>query len=195
MDKKTLNAYSALADAYSDDWLAQPEPTDMYELLEKYFQPGGKTADIGCGNGRDANWLAKKGFKVFGFDSSKELLAIASQLFPNIRFQQSSLPDLEEITDQYENVICETVIMHLPQDQVTRVLDSLRRILSPNGILYLSWRVTEGEDGRHSDGRLYSAFSPETILDHFKKSEILHMEDKISASSGKRVFRLIYRNS
>lgn len=52
MDPKTLEAYSKAANAYSKDWLTQPAPTDMYELLNRYFITGGSTADIGCGNGR-----------------------------------------------------------------------------------------------------------------------------------------------
>lgn len=55
LDLQTNQAYSANASNYSQDWLNQPEPSDMYELLLKYFIPGGSTADIGCGNGRDAN--------------------------------------------------------------------------------------------------------------------------------------------
>ena len=62
----------------------QPEPSDMYQILNKYFISKGQTADIGCGNGRDANWLANQGFKVFGFDSSKELIKIASDQYPDI---------------------------------------------------------------------------------------------------------------
>jgi hypothetical protein len=87
--------------------------------------------------------------------------------------------------------MCETVIMHLPKEQIHEALKNLKRIVKNDGVLYLSWRVTVGEDIRHEDGRLYSAFEPEFILDHFSKSSILHFEDVTSASSGKRVCRLI----
>jgi 2-polyprenyl-3-methyl-5-hydroxy-6-metoxy-1,4-benzoquinol methylase len=193
MDRMTLNAYSELAKNYSEDWLAQPQPSDMYQLLKTFFLPGGKTADIGCGNGRDANWLVKNGFKVRGFDSSSELLAIASELYPNIEFSQAYLPELKELSEPFQNILCETVVMHLQKTQVTTAILNLKRILQKNGVLYLSWRVTEGEDTRHSDGRLYSAFSRDVILDHFDRDGILHFEDKVSVSSGKRVCRLIYR--
>ncbi len=193
MDQKTLNAYSEMAKSYSEDWLAQPQPSDMYQLLKTFFVPGGKTVDVGCGNGRDANWLAENGFKVCGFDSSSELLAIAAKLYPNIKFTQGFLPELKELNELYQNILCETVIMHLSKAQVTTAIQNLKRILQKDGVLYLSWRVTEGEDTRHSDGRLYSAFEPDIILKQFDRDSILHFEDKLSASSGKRVCRLIYR--
>ena len=83
--------------------------------------------------------------------------------------------------------------MHLSQQQILPAIKNLERILKNDGILYLSWRVTEQEDARHVDGRLYSAFNPNLILQEFDKNDILHFEDKISASSGKRVCRLIWK--
>lgn len=195
MDQKTLKAYADRANTYSQDWLNQPEPSDMYKLLQKYFIPGGSTVDIGCGNGRDAGWLQQQGFKVQGYDSSTELLAIAKDLFPQIPFAQAFLPALTEVQGQFDNVLCETVIMHLPLGQIPEALQSLKRLLKGSGVLYLSWRVTEGADARNNDGRLYTAFEPAFILDQFPKNFILHFEDKISSSSGKRTCRMIYRNT
>jgi SAM-dependent methyltransferase len=190
-DSLTTKAYENLAAAYSHDWNTQPEPVDMYDLFRRFLIKGGTTAEIGCGNGRDAHWLTNNGFIVEAFDSSKELIRIAKSLYPKTHFETANLPELREICSEYGNVICETVIMHLPTSQIHKALQSLRRILKPGGIMYLSWRVTEGEDARHSDGRLYSAFEPDFVLTQFHESEVLHFEDKVSASSGKRVCRLV----
>lgn len=193
IDRQTTKAYEELATAYSEDWNSQPEPVDMYDLFKKYFIKSGSTVEIGCGNGRDANWLSNNGYKVDAFDSSNELIRIAKTLYPNIQFGIANLPDLQEIHGEYDNLVCETVIMHLSTTNIQRSIQSLGRLLKTDGIMYLSWRVTEGEDMRHSDGRLYSAFSPDFILTQFKTSEILHFEDKVSSSSGKRVCRLIIK--
>lgn len=53
IDVKTQMAYAENAIAYSQDWISQPEPTDIYQLVKKFFIPEGTTAGIGCGNGRD----------------------------------------------------------------------------------------------------------------------------------------------
>lgn len=194
-DEKTHIAYNENASAYSQDWLSQPEPTDIYQLVKKYFIPNGTTADIGCGNGRDSNWMNQNGFQVSGFDSSAELLKLAEDLFPQVQFSLAILPGLNEIQNQYDNVFCETVIMHLHKNQIKSAIQNLKRILKLNGIMYLSWRVTEGEDTRHKDGRLYSAFDPEFIMNQFGSDSVLFFEDKISVSSGKRVSRLVWRNT
>ncbi len=69
-----------------------------------------------------------------------------------------------------------------------------KRILKRTGVLFLSWRVIEGSDLRHTDGRLYSAYDSNFILDQFSKKSILHFEDTVSESSGKRICRLIYKH-
>lgn len=191
MDENTLKAYATKASEYSQDWLAQSPPTDMYNIIKKYFRAGAETGDIGCGNGRDAHWLSQNGFKVVGYDSSLDLLNLGSKLYPHIQFKQTFLPSLKEIQGQFDNLLCETVIMHLPQSQILEGIQNLKRILRKDGVLYLSWRVTEGTDARHNDGRLYSAFDPNLIVSQFSKNSFLHFEDKISESSGKRVCRLV----
>jgi hypothetical protein len=44
----------------------------------------------------------------------------------------------------FDNVLCETVVMHLPPDEVTEGCARLLDVLRPAGMLYLSWRVVEG---------------------------------------------------
>jgi SAM-dependent methyltransferase len=192
-DLETMKAYADNAGTYSQEWLLQPEPHDMYQLLQRYFVESGETADIGCGNGRDANWLSGRGFKVTGFDASLEMIQTASKQFPNLVFKQASLPTLSDIKTTFDNILCETVIMHLPKNLIPEAIRNLLRILSHGGVLYLSWRVTEIDDIRHIDGRLYSAFDSGFVVDQFPSFGVIHFEDKISASSGKRVARLIYQ--
>lgn len=193
-ETKTIETYDREALKISADWFSQSPPVETYNLIKKYFYQEGLTADIGCGNGREANWLAENGYKVEGFDGSQGLLALSKSLFPKIQFSTAYLPELSEVTKQYDNVLCQTVIMHLEKTQIIESLKSLQRILKPAGVLCLSWRVTEGEDVRLPDGRLYTAFDSDFILAHFQRGKILHFEDKISSSSGKRVCQLIWRN-
>ena len=70
MDDLTVSNYTQGAEHFAQEWLAQPAPTDMYALLGEYFVPGGATADIGCGAGRDTAWLNENGFPAVGYDPS-----------------------------------------------------------------------------------------------------------------------------
>ena len=191
MDSKTIEIYSQKASQFSQEWLEQPAPSDIYELIKKYFISGGQTIDVGCGNGRDTHWLNQNNFPAIGVDAVESLLAEASRLFPSVEFKKANLPQLSEINEKFSNVFCETVIMHLPLAEIGEAIQRIKSLAIKSGVVYLSWRVTEKDDIRDQNGRLYSAFEPNLVINFFDKNEILHFEDKISKSSGKRVCRLI----
>lgn len=193
MDDATLQAYDAGAQAYADDWHAQPPPADMYALVKQFFQPG-LTADVGCGSGRDAGWLAANGYPAVGYDPSEPLLAQARARYPQIEFAMAALPTLAGIADaRFDNVLCETVIMHLPPALIAPAVRRLMAILKPGGVLYLSWRVTEGADQRDRSGRLYAAFGPELVMPALAPAAILLDKEVVSASSGKTIHRILAR--
>ena len=193
MDRATLNAYDRDAAAYAEDWETQPAASDMHALVLQYFTPG-PTADVGCGSGRDAAWLNTHGFAATGFDASQGLLAEARRRHPGVRFRRAALPALEGVASaRFDNVLCETVIMHLPAGDIAASVRRLVEILKPGGTLYLSWRVTEGDDRRDEAGRLYGAFDPALVLDALAGADILLDAQSVSASSAKVVRRLVAR--
>jgi len=55
---------------------------DPHELLKRFWQniPKGRVIDIAMGNGRDALFLADRGFDVYGIDKSTEAIKIASNM-------------------------------------------------------------------------------------------------------------------
>jgi SAM-dependent methyltransferase len=194
MDDATLRAYDRDANDFADDWETQPPPTDLHATVRNFFIPGGRTADIGCGSGRDAAWLDAHGYPATGFDASDGLLREARRRHPQIRFAAATLPDLVGVERaSFANVLCETVVMHLDPEVVTPAVDSLLGLLIPGGILYLSWRVTEGQDRRDEHGRLYAAFDPERVLRALAASEMLLDEQVGSVSSGKLIRRIVAR--
>lgn len=193
MDQATLNAYDAAAANFAQDWETQPEPTDLYALLKR-FLIAGSCADIGCGSGREVAWLNANGFQACGYDASQGLLAQARLHHPQGDFRYAALPALDDIADaSFDNVVCETVIMHLPPAQIVAAASRLLAIVKPGGILYLSWRVTEQDDVRDKSERLYAAFDADLVRGALKDAALLLDEAVVSLSSGKKIHRLIAR--
>ena len=193
MDLQTLAAYDAAASAFAAEWHEQPAPTDLHDLVQRFFKPG-RTADIGSGSGREVAWLAANGFDAVGYEPSRGLREEAQRRYPALRFGDATLPELAGIADaSFDNVLCETVLMHLNPAEVGPAVARLRSILKPAGTLYLSWRVTEGADQRDPQGRLYAAFEPERVRRMLTKAIILLDEARISASSGKKIHRIVVR--
>ena len=193
MDPKTLQAYDQRAPDYAREWNHQAPPSDMYALLLRHFRPG-PTVDVGCGSGRDLAWLSAQGFDALGVEASSGLLTQARTLHPDLRFALMHLPELEGLkAGSLQNVLCETVIMHLPEEQVGAATRRLRELLRPGGTLYLSWRVTPDASIRDAAGRLYSAFDRRLVREALGSVEVLLDDESTSLSSGKRVHRLIVR--
>lgn len=195
MDLRTLQAYDSAPETFATEWQEQPPPIDMYDLVKEFFVPG-RTADVGCGSGRDTAWLADKDFLPIGYDASNPLLAVARRLHPGIQFEQATLPELDlNNKARFTNVLCETVIMHLPASAIEASVRRLLAILKPTGTLYLSWRVTEGSDHRDDLGRLYSTFDPQVVTDVLSTTSVLHESVVTSASSRRVIHRVIVRKT
>jgi SAM-dependent methyltransferase len=195
-DQPTLAAYDRDAAAFAQDWHEQPPPTDLHEIVKRFFIAEGVTADIGCGSGREVAWLNANGFPAKGFDASDGLLAQARMRYPRFEFAHAELPGLGGIdSNSYDNMLCETVIMHLDRALVPPSICRMFEVVKPGGVLYLSWRVTEGENQRDKHQRLYAAFEPSLVKTQLIGATILLDEEVVSASSGKTIRRLVVRKS
>lgn len=196
MDRRTLAAYDNDAAAFAKDWHEQPPPVDLHEIVRRFFIAGGPTADIGCGSGREVAWLNANGFPAKGFDASEGLLAEARARYPQLEFARAELPGLSGIaTESFANLLCETVIMHLDPAQIASSVRRMFEIVQPGGIFYLSWRVTDGEAQRDKHARLYAAFAPSLVRSELAGAAILLDEEVVSASSGKRIHRIVARKA
>jgi SAM-dependent methyltransferase len=196
VDRQTLAAYDRDAAAFAKDWHEQPAPVDLHDVVNRFFVKGGATADIGCGSGREVAWLNANGFPADGFDASDGLLAEARSRNPHLKFSHAELPDLLGIAaNTYENVLCETVIMHLDRALIAPSVRRMLDIARPGGILYLSWRVSAGADIRDGHGRLYAAFDVSLVRAELATTTLLLNEKVTSASSGKTIHRLVARKT
>jgi SAM-dependent methyltransferase len=194
VDRRTLAAYDSDAAAFARDWHEQPAPVDLHDIIRRLFIKGGATADIGCGSGREVAWLNANGYRSVGFDASEGLLTEARSRYPELTFAHAELPELEGIASAaYDNVLCETVIMHLDRPQIAPSVRRLLDIVRPDGLLYLSWRVTDDADARDAHGRLYAAFDASLVRAELSAATPVLDEEVVSASSGKKIHRIVVR--
>jgi len=179
MDKKTITQYNKNSAIYST-YYNTLKPENLYETIKLFFKKKSKTADIGCGNGRDALFLKNYGCIVTGYDASYGMIQEAKMQNKNdIKFIKSELPELREIENSaYTNVLCSAVLMHLSKNELFKACKNLFRILCNNGILILSIRTSRLSETREPDGRLFTNILPETLISIFKKfnGELLYKE-------------------
>jgi ubiquinone/menaquinone biosynthesis C-methylase UbiE len=103
--------------------------------------PGGDLLDVPCGYGRHSVALARADYRVVGVDRSEALLAEAQrraggQRWPRlVRADYRELPFAEESFDAAVNLF--TSIGYLGDEEDTRVLGEIGRVLRPGGRLVI----------------------------------------------------------
>lgn len=138
-------------------------PTRIYELIHAFFHKSAPTADIGCGSGRDTEYLHSLGFEIEGFDGSEGMLSEAKHRYKELSFTHATLPELSTIQDsRYKNILCSAVLMHLSDESLITAAINLLRITLPTGRLILSFRNTLSKNF-YEDGKLYHPINPHRL--------------------------------
>ena len=93
--------------------------------------------EIGCGNGYGGHLLNQLGPKSYvGLDVMEEQVEIAQRNYPQYKFIVQDAADLGQFADASRDVvIIFGVLHHIPEWR--KVLDEIRRVLKPNGSLFL----------------------------------------------------------
>ena len=149
MDEQTLAAYDTNAAGYARDWHDQPPPSDLHAIVKRFFRPG-LTADIGCGSGREVAWLAADGYPAIGYDVSEACSQQARARYPDCDFRSAALPAAGRCRRRQlrQRAVRDGHHASAARAKSRPPCARLLAILKPAGILYLSWRVTQGGDHR-----------------------------------------------
>ena len=105
----------------------------------------GPVADIGCGPGRAAAFLATRGLDVVGFDVSTAMLDLARAAHPGLRFEAGSLTRLPVVDGSLAGAVCWYSIIHTPPDALDEVMAELARVLAPGAPLLVAFQAGRGE--------------------------------------------------
>lgn len=108
-------------------------------------RPGACVADLGCGPGRVAAFLASRGLRAIGVDVSQAMLARARCAHSNIPFARGQLDELPIATGALAGATCWYSIIHTPPERLADTLEELHRVLEPGGHLLLAFQANGGE--------------------------------------------------
>ncbi|MFH1850136.1 MAG: methyltransferase domain-containing protein [archaeon] len=141
--KITLDAYNKFAEYYSNytyDKISQYHLTQLMSYLN-----GKKVLDAGCGSGRDVQYLTAEGLKVVGIDYSDQMISQAKKRFKKGNFRVMDFEKMEFPDASFNGIWCCASLIHIPKRNLPNVLKEFSRILSDDGILYVSVKDGEGE--------------------------------------------------
>ena len=179
-------------------------PADYYERLrqaeEEHWWPvgmrrvgasllgserlSGDLLDAGCGAGGFLAWAASLGTfaQLAGVDVSEDAVALARSAVPEADIHVAAVHELPFADDAFDVAVLADVLQHLHEDEVSRSLAELRRVLRPAGALLV--RTNGGRRARRAraDWRLYdrAALAAELESGRFRVERITHANALLS---------------
>lgn len=137
-----------------------PEPSDgLIQCVNDYNIRPGLALDIGCGQGRNALWLASIGFEVTAFDNSEqaiqELLDSAQRGGLSIHAHTADLVTCDLGENLYDLIVVQTTLNHLKTPgSISRCCDKIASALKHrDGFLYCVGFTTEDPGYRAEAGQ------------------------------------------
>ena len=109
-------------------------------FLVDLLAPSARVLDAGCGTGRVAVELARRGFDVAGADNDPSMLEVARRS-DAVRWYDADLAALD-LAEQFDLVVAAgNVVVFLAEGTEQEVLRRLAAHLVPGGLLVSGWRT------------------------------------------------------
>lgn len=105
------------------------------DLLKQFAPKAEYLLDIGCGTGKHANLLTRKGYKVDGLDMSEGMLQTAKKNFPGMNFYQGNACDFD-LKKKYDAIISlfHVASYQTTNDQIVNYFKSVKKHLKEGGL-------------------------------------------------------------
>lgn len=207
-EENVIKEFDSDADKYAGRYQGRSIPAHsftvrrekVYELLED-IEPG-NILDIGCGPGIMVDYLARKGFKVYGVDISEEMIGQCKAKFSGTGSAHFSVGKIEKLDfpdSFFDVVICMGVVEYIDDD--TAAISEMARVLKPGGVAIITL------PNSHSPYRIwYKIVCNKYLIDLVKKvlgrksASLIHREyklgeyDKMLKSCGLKTRDIVYYN-
>jgi len=145
MDSKaeTIDTYnkSALGLAKKFDGLGA-RTSDIEETFALIPKENPTVLEIGCGNGRDAEYIVKLTHNYVGIDVAEKLIELARQKVPEGKF---IVADVEEYTfpNNLDAMFAFASLIHVPRESLRSIFRAALTSLNTRGVFRLSMKYAE----------------------------------------------------
>ena len=144
-----MNYYSANAPSLASRYNSL-NPEDLHASWSRFIpeQPG-IALDIGAASGRDANWLAEKGWDVVAVEPCKKFRELAKpSSHANVIWQDDALPELKSLRTaghRFNLILLSAVWMHVLPSKRERAFRIISELLAPGGLVVFTLRHGDDE--------------------------------------------------
>lgn len=168
-NKKTVEAYDRNPQFYADKFdSCDVRFEDIDRALKLNESESQKVLEIGCGSGRDAQYIVSKvGIDNYiGIDASVGLINICQEKIPDGVFHVKDMRDLDYDGDSFGIIFSFASMLHVNREEMAILLEKCHKWLKKGGILYISTKFGEYKEENIKnlgDDKYYYFYKPEDI--------------------------------
>ena len=145
------------------EYIATTIATDMniaYHMVKQYLPHNGCILDVGFGSSRDMIYFQNEGYHVSGIDNCSKFVEHAKELGLDARCEDILSYQTET---KYDLIWCCASFLHLKKEDVFPSIMKYLSFLKKDGILYLSMKYIDKDDGYDDKGRYFTYFNDADI--------------------------------
>lgn len=150
-DAETIGFYAEEAEAYATR--GQEASHERLDAFLNELAAGAAIFELGCGGGQDSEAMLARGFDVTPTDGTPEIAREAEKrLGQPVRVLL--FDDLDE-TERFDGIWANACLLHVPRQDLPRILGRIHKALKPGGIFYASFKAGS-QEGRDAFQRYYN---------------------------------------
>ncbi|GAB3745774.1 class I SAM-dependent methyltransferase [Amycolatopsis oliviviridis] len=166
----TRRTYDESAEAYVRTTDTLDKFPGLDRELDRFFAalPGDSVLDLGCGSGRDSDYLIRRGATVVAGDLSEVMLRTTRDRCAVAGVLQLDLLAMPFADGVFDGVWACASVLHVPRTAHLAAFVEIHRVLAKGGVAAISLKEggEEGwvEDPRMSSPRWFSPRRPEAVV-------------------------------
>ncbi|PSL55527.1 methyltransferase family protein [Saccharothrix carnea] len=173
---RTRATYNRNADEYATTTGRLAQFPGLDRELDRFLDalPAGPVLDLGCGAGRDTEYLVHRGVTVISGDLSERLLTMTRlRCAPAgvVQFDLTSLPFRDGV---FAGVWACASVLHIPRRHHIEAFREVHRVLLPDGLAAISLKDGDEEawmtGGRLSFPRWFSLRKPDSVVRELREA-------------------------
>ena len=132
---------------FSNDYWVESEQNALKQVFNYIDKNSCDMLDLGCGTGRLFNYFSNHVHSITGVEPDYERYQASleeTKKFNNIMVINGSIQNVKD--NYYDFIFISHVFQHIPVQIGNEIIDGIRQILKPNGILAITTTYSEKDD-------------------------------------------------
>jgi len=168
-------------------------PSPFAEYVANKLSNQQTILEVGCGNGRDAKFLASQGHLVTGLDRSGEAIELCKKLYSveSLEFFFGTITDIAKINKKKYSLIYSRFVIHaMSLNEEIKTLNMSHKLLNKDGQFFIECRSINDPLSRKGD----ILSNTERIEGHYRRFIILEEFKQRLVQVGFKIIKTIESN-